>query len=68
MAHRTDVRADDPLLAVAEVGDSFETDERLIRRLIAQRPITYVHSSGSTRLQRRASDAFIDAGRITNEQ
>jgi excisionase family DNA binding protein len=43
------------------------TGERFIRRLIAQRRITYVKLGKYVRLQRSTLDAFIDAGRVASE-
>lgn len=58
----------DPLLTVAEAGDYLGTGERFIRRLIAQRRITYVKLGKYVRLQRSTLDAFIEAGRVTSEE
>lgn len=58
----------DPLLSVAEAGDYLGTGERFIRRLIAQRRITYVKLGKYVRLQRSTLDAFIEAGRVTSEE
>ncbi|RBY84918.1 excisionase family DNA-binding protein [Blastococcus sp. TF02A-30] len=58
----------DPLLTVAQAGDYLGTGERFIRRLIAQRRITYVKLGKYVRLQRSTLDAFIEAGRITSEE
>lgn len=57
----------DPLLTVAEAGDYLGTGERFIRRLVAQRRITYVKLGKYVRLQRSTLDAFIEAGRVTSE-
>jgi len=58
----------DPLLTVAEAGDYLGTGERFIRRLIAQRRITYVKLGKYVRLQRSTLDAFIEAGRVMSEE
>ncbi|CCH87110.1 Excisionase/Xis, DNA-binding [Modestobacter italicus] len=58
----------DPLLTVVEAGDYLGTGERFIRRLIAQRRITYVKLGKYVRLQRSTLDAFIEAGRVTSEE
>jgi excisionase family DNA binding protein len=58
----------DPLLTVAEAGDYLGTGERFIRRLVAQRRITYVKIGKYVRLQRSTLDAFIEAGRVTSEE
>jgi len=57
----------DPLLTVAQAGDYLGTGERFIRRLIAQRRISYVKLGKYVRLQRSTLDAFIEAGRVTSE-
>ena len=59
--------AHDPLLTVAEAGDYLATGERFIRRLIAQRRITYVKLGKYVRLQRSTLDDFIKAGRVSSE-
>ncbi len=58
----------DELLTVAEAGEYLGTGERFVRRLIAQRRITYVKLGKYVRLQRSALDAFIEAGRVAPEQ
>ncbi|WP_409333055.1 excisionase family DNA-binding protein [Trujillonella humicola] len=57
----------DPLLTVAQAGDYLGTGERFIRRLIAQRRITYVKLGKYVRLQRSTLDAFVEAGRMPSE-
>ncbi len=57
----------DPLLTVAEAGDYLGTGERFVRRLIAQRRITYVKLGKYVRLQRSTLDQFIEAGRVVSE-
>ncbi len=57
----------DELLTVAEAGEYLGTGERFVRRLIAQRRITYVKLGKYVRLQRSALDAFIEAGRVVPE-
>ena len=57
----------DPLLTVAQAGDYLGTGERFVRRLIAQRRITYVKLGKYVRLQRSTLDQFIEAGRVTSE-
>ena len=56
------------LLTVAQAGDYLGTGERFIRRLIAQRRITYVKLGKYVRLQRSILDEFIEAGRVTSEE
>ena len=56
------------LLTVAEAGDYLGTGERFIRRLVAQRRITYVKLGKYVRLQRSILDEFIEAGRVTSEE
>jgi excisionase family DNA binding protein len=55
------------LLTVAQAGDYLGTGERFIRRLIAQRRITYVKLGKYVRLQRSILDEFIEAGRVTSD-
>lgn len=57
----------DPLLTVAQAGDYLGTGERFIRRLIAQRRITYVKLGKYVRVQRSTLDDFIEAGRVAGE-
>ena len=55
------------LLTVAQAGDYLGTGERFVRRLIAQRRITYVKLGKYVRLQRSTLDDFIEAGRVASE-
>jgi excisionase family DNA binding protein len=57
----------DELLTIAQAGDYLGTGERFIRRLVAQRRITYVKLGKYVRLQRSILDAFIEAGRVSSE-
>jgi excisionase family DNA binding protein len=57
----------DELLTVAQAGEYLGTGERFIRRLVAERRISYVKIGKFVRLQRSALDAFIEAGRIPSE-
>ncbi len=57
----------DPLLTVAQAGDYLGTGERFVRRLIAQRRITYIKLGKYVRLQRSTLDEFIEAGRVASE-
>jgi excisionase family DNA binding protein len=57
----------DQLLTVAAAGEYLGTGERFIRRLIAQRRISYVKLGKYVRLQRSALDAFIAAGRVPSD-
>ena len=57
----------DQLLTVAQAGEYLGTGERFIRRLIAQRRITYVKLGKYVRLQRSTLDDFIEAGRVASE-
>jgi excisionase family DNA binding protein len=57
----------DELLTVAEAGDYLGTGERFIRRLVAQRRISYIKLGKYVRLQRSALDAFIAAGRVPSD-
>jgi excisionase family DNA binding protein len=67
-ARRVETERHDQLLTVAQAGDYLGTGERFIRRLIAQRRITYVKLGKYVRLQRSALDAFVAAGQVTSEQ
>jgi excisionase family DNA binding protein len=67
-ADRAQVRdPHDQLLTVAEAGEYLGTGERFIRRLIAQRRITYVKLGKYVRVQRSVLDAFIAAGRVPSD-
>ena len=57
----------DPLLTVAQAGDYLGTGERFVRRLIAERRITFVKLGKYVRLQRSTLDEFIEAGRVPSE-
>ena len=57
----------DDLLTVAEAAEYLGTGERFIRRLVAQRRISYVKLGKYVRLQRSALDGFIDAGRVPSD-
>lgn len=57
----------DQLLTVAQAGDYLGTGERFIRRLIAQRRISYVKLGKYVRLQRSTLDAYIAAGRVASD-
>ena len=57
----------DELLTVAEAGEYLGTGERFVRRLVAQRRISYVKLGKYVRLQRSALNAFIEAGRVPND-
>lgn len=57
----------DELLTVAQAGDYLGTGERFIRRLVAQRRISYVKLGKYVRLQRSALDDFIAAGRVPRD-
>jgi excisionase family DNA binding protein len=57
----------DQLLTVAQAGDYLGTGERFVRRLIAQRRITYVKLGKFVRLQRSTLDAYIAAGRVASD-
>jgi excisionase family DNA binding protein len=43
------------------------TGERSIRRLVAERRISYIKLGKYVRLQRSALDAFIEAGRVPSD-
>ena len=58
----------DELLTVEQAGEYLGTGERFIRRLVAQRRVSYVKLGKYVRLQRSALDAFIEAGRVPSER
>jgi excisionase family DNA binding protein len=60
----TDARTN-RLLTPAEAADYLNTSERFIRRLIAERRITFVKLGRHVRLAESDLIDFIDAGRIT---
>jgi len=60
----TDNSIVDELLTVAQAGDYLRTGERFVRRLVAERRISYVKLGKYVRLQRSTLDAFIEAGRV----
>jgi excisionase family DNA binding protein len=57
----------DVLLTIAQAGEYLGTGERFVRRLVAQRCISYVKLGKYVRLPRSALDAFIEAGRVPSE-
>ena len=57
----------DVLLTIAQAGEYLGTGERFVRRLVAQRRISYVKLGKYVRLQQSALDAFIEAGRVPSE-
>lgn len=61
----TNARAD-RLLTPAEAADYLNTSERFIRRLIAERRITFVKLGRHVRLAESDLIDFIEAGRITS--
>jgi len=61
---RTDNSIVDELLTVAQAGDYLRTGERFVRRLVAERRISYVKLGKYVRLQRSTLNAFIEAGRV----
>lgn len=62
--HGADDVLHDQLLTVSQAGEYLQTGERFVRRLIAERRISYVKLGRYVRLQRSTLDAFIDAGRV----
>lgn len=62
--HLVDGVLHDELLTVSQAGEYLRTGERFVRRLIAERRISYVKLGKHVRLQRSTLDAFIDAGRV----
>ena len=61
------IEGNDQLLTVAQAGEYLSTGERFVRRLIAQRRISYVKLGKYVRLERSALDAFVQAGRVVNQ-
>ena len=61
------VRREDELLTVEQAADYLRTGERFIRRLIAERRISYIKIGKFVRLQRSTLDAFIEAGRVPSD-
>jgi excisionase family DNA binding protein len=57
----------DVLLTIAQAGEYLGTGERFVRRLVAQRRISYVKLGKYVRLQQSALDAFIEAGIVPSE-
>ena len=57
----------DELLTAGQAGDYLQTGERFVRRLIAERRITYIKLGKYVRLQRSALNEFIESGRVPQE-
>jgi excisionase family DNA binding protein len=62
-----DLASTDELLTASQAGDYLRTGERFVRRLIAERRISYVKLGKYVRLQRSALDEFIESGRVAQE-
>jgi excisionase family DNA binding protein len=54
----------DTLLSVEQAAERLGTSERFVRRLIAERRITYMKLGRHVRIAIRDLDAFILAGRV----
>lgn len=54
----------DDLMTPAEAAEYLHVPERFIRRLIAERRVTYSKVGKYVRLKRRDLDAFVEAGRV----
>jgi excisionase family DNA binding protein len=54
----------DRLLTVDQAADRLNTGPRFVRRLIAERRITYVHVGRHVRIPESALDAYVQAGTI----
>jgi excisionase family DNA binding protein len=52
------------LLTLQETADWLGTSERHVRRLVAERRITYLKIGGKLRFRRADVERFIDAGRV----
>jgi len=61
---RSSRRCVDELLTVAQAGDYLGTGERFVRRLVAERRISYVKLGKYVRLQRSTLNDLIEAGRV----
>ncbi len=57
----------DELLTPCQAGDYLRTGERFIRRLIAERRISYIKLGRHVRLQRSVLDDFIAAGQVPSQ-
>lgn len=57
----------DELLTASQAGEYLRTGERFVRRLIAERRISYVKLGRYVRLKRSVLDAFIEAGHVPAE-
>lgn len=66
MTSRSTNARTDRLLTPAEAADYLNTSERFIRRLIAERRITFVKLGRHVRLAESDLIDFIEAGRITS--
>lgn len=62
--HPCDSVVVDELLTVAQDGNYLGTGERFVRRLVAERRISYVKLGTYVRLQRSTLDDFIEACRV----
>jgi excisionase family DNA binding protein len=54
----------DTLLSIEQAAERLGTSERFVRRLIAERRITYMKLGRHVRIAGRDLDAFIAAGRV----
>lgn len=54
----------DELLTVEEVATKLGTKVRFVRRLIAERRISYIKVGRYVRISRRDLDAFLHTGRV----
>lgn len=57
----------DELLTVGQAAEYLGTGERFIRRLIAERRISYVKLGKYVRLQRSTLDDFIETSRVPSD-
>ena len=63
----SDLDLHDELLTASQAGEYLQTGERFVRRLIAERRISYVKLGKYVRLKQSVLDAFIEAGRVPAE-
>lgn len=56
------------LLTVEQAAEHLGTGERFVRRLIAERRITFVHIGRHVRIPETALDEFVSAGTVPARQ
>ena len=58
----------DQLMTVQQAGEYLGTGQRFIRRLIAERRISYIKIGKYVRLERATLAALVDSGRIPSQR